>query len=112
VGLEIAPEHHPARFADAPTFHPTFLYEIGWNLALAAALVWLGRRRRIRPPGLFALYVAGYWAFRIVPAGPGLRPSALPRGDREEAREVTSVYCCAFASQPSPSRNRWSGGTE
>jgi prolipoprotein diacylglyceryltransferase len=27
--------------------------------------VWLGRRREIRPPGLFALYVAGYSAFRI-----------------------------------------------
>jgi prolipoprotein diacylglyceryltransferase len=25
----------------------------------------LGHRRRIRPPGLFALYVAGYSAFRI-----------------------------------------------
>jgi prolipoprotein diacylglyceryltransferase len=28
--------------------------------------VWLGHHRRIRPPGLFALYVAGYCAFRIV----------------------------------------------
>ena len=36
-----------------------------WNLALAGALIWLGRRREIRPPGLFALYVAGYSAFRI-----------------------------------------------
>jgi prolipoprotein diacylglyceryl transferase len=65
-GLEIDPEHRPARFADAPTFHPTFLYEIVWNLSLAAVLVWLGHRRGIRPPGLFALYVAGYSAFRIV----------------------------------------------
>jgi hypothetical protein len=36
------------------------------GLALAAALVWLDRHRRVRPPGLFALYVAGYCAFRIV----------------------------------------------
>jgi prolipoprotein diacylglyceryl transferase len=64
--LEIDPEHRPARYAGEPTFHPTFLYELLWNLALAAALVWLGRRRTIRPPGLFALYVAGYCAFRIV----------------------------------------------
>jgi prolipoprotein diacylglyceryltransferase len=42
-----------------------FLYEILWNLSLAAFLVWLGHHRRIRPPGLFALYVAGYSAFRI-----------------------------------------------
>jgi hypothetical protein len=32
---------------------------------LAGALVRLGCRRRIRPPGLFALYIAGYSAFRI-----------------------------------------------
>jgi len=36
-----------------------------WDLALAAFLVWLGHHRRIRPPGLFALYVTGYSAFRI-----------------------------------------------
>jgi prolipoprotein diacylglyceryl transferase len=64
-GLEISPENRPARYASSPTFHPTFLYEIIWNLALAAFLVTLGRRRDIRPPGLFALYVAGYSAFRI-----------------------------------------------
>ena len=65
-GLEIDPEHRPARYAHEATFHPTFLYEIVWNLALAAVLVRLGQRRAIRPPGLFALYVAGYSAFRIV----------------------------------------------
>ena len=64
-GLEIDPDHRPHRYATSPTFHPTFLYEIVWTLALAAFLVWLGRRGRIRPPGLFALYVAGYSAFRI-----------------------------------------------
>jgi prolipoprotein diacylglyceryl transferase len=64
-GLEISPENRPAQYAGRPTFHPTFLYEIVWNLALAAFLVWLGRRREIRAPGLFALYVAGYSAFRI-----------------------------------------------
>jgi len=64
-GLEISPENRPARYANDPTFHPTFLYEIIWNLSLAAFLVWLGNKRDIRPPGLFALYVAGYSAFRI-----------------------------------------------
>jgi prolipoprotein diacylglyceryltransferase len=28
-------------------------------------LVWLGHHRSIKPPGLFALYVTGYSAFRI-----------------------------------------------
>jgi prolipoprotein diacylglyceryl transferase len=67
-GLEIDPEHRPPQYADVATFHPVFLYEILWNLSLAALLVWLGHHRRIRPPGLFALYVAGYSAFRIFAA--------------------------------------------
>jgi prolipoprotein diacylglyceryl transferase len=64
-GLKIDPEHRPAGYANDATFHPTFLYEIVWNLGLAAFLVWLGHHRRIRPPGLFALYVAGYSLGRI-----------------------------------------------
>lgn len=65
-GLEIDREHRPDRYAHQATFHPTFLYEIVWDLGLAAVLVWLGHHRRIRPPGLFALYVGGYGAVRIV----------------------------------------------
>jgi prolipoprotein diacylglyceryl transferase len=64
-GLEIDPAHRPAGYAQYATFHPTFLYELVWNLALAGALVWLGRKGRARAPGLFALYVAGYSGFRI-----------------------------------------------
>ena len=64
-GLEISPAHRPPGYATDATFHPTFLYEVIWNLSLAALLVWLGHHRRIRPPGLFALYVTGYSAFRI-----------------------------------------------
>ena len=63
--LEISPAHRPAAYAHFATFQPTFLYEVIWNLLLAAALVWLGRHRSIRPPGLFALYVAGYSFARI-----------------------------------------------
>jgi prolipoprotein diacylglyceryl transferase len=64
--LEISPAHRPAGFTHFATFQPTFLYELIWDLALAAILVWLGHHRRIRPPGLFALYIAGYSAFRII----------------------------------------------
>jgi prolipoprotein diacylglyceryl transferase len=63
--LEISPAHRPAGYESFSTFQPTFLYELIWNLALAAFLVWLGNHRRIRAPGLFALYVAGYSGFRI-----------------------------------------------
>jgi prolipoprotein diacylglyceryl transferase len=64
-GVEISPAHRPLGYAQYATFHPTFLYELIWNLLLAGALVWLGRHRRIRAPGLFALYVAGYSFARI-----------------------------------------------
>ena len=63
--LQIDRAHRPANYLADPTFHPIFLYELTFNLALAAGLVWLGHHRRIRAPGLFALYVAGYSAFRI-----------------------------------------------
>ena len=63
--LQIAPVHRPPGYLAYATFQPTFLYEMIWDLALAAALVWLGHHRRIRPWGLFALYIAGYSAFRI-----------------------------------------------
>jgi prolipoprotein diacylglyceryl transferase len=46
-------------------YHPTFLYELIFDLALAALLVWLGHHTKIKPPGLFAIYVTGYSAFRI-----------------------------------------------
>jgi prolipoprotein diacylglyceryl transferase len=63
--LQISPQHRPAGYLAYSTFQPTFLYELIFDLALAAVLVWLIHHRRIRAPGIFALYVAGYSAFRI-----------------------------------------------
>ncbi|MDK8449605.1 prolipoprotein diacylglyceryl transferase [Corynebacterium mastitidis] len=40
--------------------HPTFLYEMLWNLLVFALLLWLDRRLRLREGQLFVLYVAGY----------------------------------------------------
>lgn len=47
------------------TFQPSFLYELIFDLLFAAALVVIERRGKIRPPGLFPLYVAGYSGYRI-----------------------------------------------
>ena len=44
--------------------HPTFLYEFIWDLLAVLALLWIDRRFTIKRPGLFALYVALYTAFR------------------------------------------------
>jgi prolipoprotein diacylglyceryl transferase len=63
--LHIDPAHRPAGFEHVATFQPTFLYELVFDLALAAFLLVLLRRGRVRPPGIFALYVAGYAGFRL-----------------------------------------------
>jgi prolipoprotein diacylglyceryl transferase len=63
--LKIDPDHRPPHYEHFATFQPTFLYEIIWNLGLAGFLIWLGNHRRIKPPGLMALYVAGYAGFRL-----------------------------------------------
>ena len=64
-GLQIPLAYRPPGYTAFAFFQPTFLYELIWDVALAAALVWLGHHRKIFAPGLFALYVAGYSAFRI-----------------------------------------------
>ncbi len=46
--------------------HPTFLYELVWNVLVVIALVVLDRRFRIGHGRLFALYVAGYCVGRFV----------------------------------------------
>ncbi|HSK59914.1 MAG TPA: prolipoprotein diacylglyceryl transferase [Actinomycetospora sp.] len=46
--------------------HPTFLYELLWNLAVAALVVWADSRFRLSRGRAFALYVAGYTAGRFV----------------------------------------------
>jgi prolipoprotein diacylglyceryl transferase len=63
-GLEIDIQNRPQQYVSDPTFHPLFLYESLWNLLGVGVLLLVDRRFRIRPPGLFALYVAWYTAFR------------------------------------------------
>lgn len=58
--LRIDDERLPAGYASGTTFHPTFLYEVLWNLALCALLIWIGKRFRLRPGRLLAVYVVGY----------------------------------------------------
>jgi prolipoprotein diacylglyceryltransferase len=54
----------PAGYEQFLTFHPTFLYELLWNLGVAALVIWADRRFRLGHGRAFALYVAGYCAGR------------------------------------------------
>ncbi len=64
-GLEIDPTNRPAEYYSDETFHPTFLYEALWMLALMGALLWLDKLRKLPVGHLFALYVLGYASGRI-----------------------------------------------
>ncbi|QFY08423.1 prolipoprotein diacylglyceryl transferase [Nonomuraea phyllanthi] len=72
-GLEIDADHGGE---PGVLYHPTFLYESVWDLALGFALLFAGRRLLLHHGRLFALYVAGYtlgrfWieGLRIDPVG-------------------------------------------
>ncbi len=63
--LEIDPAQRPADYLEVETFHPTFLYESLWLIAMAVVLVWADRRFSMGHGRLFALYVALYCAGRV-----------------------------------------------
>jgi len=64
-GLEIDAQHRAQGFEDVETFHPTFLYESLWNLALVGFLIWIDRRRVLKPGRLVFVYAAGYAIGRL-----------------------------------------------
>ena len=64
--VEIDPAFRPDRYAEFATFHPTFLYESLWNLALAGVLLLVERRISLRRGSLFALYLVGYGLMRFL----------------------------------------------
>jgi prolipoprotein diacylglyceryl transferase len=63
--LEIPDEsRRPEGYVQHDTFHPTFLYELLWNVGVAGLVIWADRRFRLGHGRAFALYVAGYCAGR------------------------------------------------
>lgn len=58
--LQIDPAFRPSGYEQYTTFHPTFLYELLWNLAGAALIIYLDRRFDLRGGRVFWLYVMVY----------------------------------------------------
>jgi prolipoprotein diacylglyceryltransferase len=46
-------------------FQPTFLYEMLWNLALCGLLIYVDKKRVMRPGNILPLYVGLYFAGRL-----------------------------------------------
>jgi prolipoprotein diacylglyceryl transferase len=80
--LEIDPERRPVGYTEFETFHPTFLYEALWNLALVGLLLWIDKRRILRPGRLIAVYVAGYSLGRLWVELLRIDPASLIAGVR------------------------------
>ncbi len=64
-GLEIDLVNRPDGFLQFATFHPTFLYELLWNLAAVVVLLAIDRRVKLTGGRAFALYVMLYTAGRF-----------------------------------------------
>lgn len=63
--LAIDPAHRPPGYEQFASFHPTFLYELLWNVGVCLVLLWADRRFRLGRGKVFALYVVLYTAGRF-----------------------------------------------
>jgi prolipoprotein diacylglyceryl transferase len=83
-GLEIEATNQafPVGLPATTLFHPTFAYEIVWNVLGAALLLWLDRKRDVQWGRLVALYLIWYGLGRSVFETIRVDPSELFLGIR------------------------------
>jgi prolipoprotein diacylglyceryl transferase len=80
--LEIDDAHLPDGYASGTTFHPTFLYESLWNLALCVLLLWCQRQFRLAAGRLLGIYLVGYGVGRLWIEGLRIDPASEAGGLR------------------------------
>ena len=91
-GLEIDPANRPAEYITEPTFHPTFLYESLYCLAMLGVLLAVERRFRLRKGQAFALYLPLYTFGRFFFENLRVDPSEKVLGMRFNAW-VSALIC-------------------
>ncbi|MGK2904207.1 MAG: prolipoprotein diacylglyceryl transferase [Mycobacterium sp.] len=104
-GLEIYERRDAAGFRDSlngvstgelvAVVHPTFLYELVWNLLIFALLIWIDRRYKLGHGKVFALYVAGYCLGRFWIELLRADPATLFAGIRVNSFTSTFVFIAA-----------------
>lgn len=87
-GLEIDAAHLPAGYAEGTLFHPTFLYEGLWNLAMALLIMWLDKKIRFKSGQVMSLYLMAYGLGRFI-----IEPMRM-----DEAGEFLGLRVNAWAS--------------
>lgn len=92
-GLEIEPTNpaYPVGLPEGVLFQPTFLYEILWNLAGVAVILWVGSRFKLQWGRLIGVYLIWYGLGRTVWESIRIDPSDIYFGIR------TNVWAALFA---------------
>lgn len=83
-GIEIPSSNaaYPVGLPDGLTFHPTFMYEMFWNLAAAGLLIYLGNRFNLQWGKQLALYAIFYSVGRVWIESIRIDPSEIILGLR------------------------------
>ena len=89
------------RCSTRSTYHPTFLYELLWNVGVAGLVVWADRRFRLGHGRAFALYVAAYTVGRVWIEGLRIDPANEVLGLR--LNEWTSLVGVPRCRRPTSS---------
>jgi phosphatidylglycerol:prolipoprotein diacylglycerol transferase len=94
-GIKIELAHRLEQFKNLPEatrFHPTFAYELIWNVAAASLLLWLSRRydKDLKPGALFAGW--------LILAGVGRTWIEFFRPDQPKIDGLGISYSMVFAS--------------
>ena len=97
--IRIASENRPAGFANAETFHPTFLYESIWNFLVFLALLWIARRfaDRLKAGDMVLIYVSLYSVGRFFVESLRIDPAFIIGGSIRGNLFVSSVLALGFA---------------
>jgi len=97
--IRIDPENRPTGYADAETFHPTFLYESIWNVLVCLVLLWVARRfaERLKDGDVFLLYVSLYSVGRFFVETLRIDPAFLIGGTIRGNLFVSSILALGFA---------------
>jgi prolipoprotein diacylglyceryl transferase len=120
-GLEIPSTNkaYPNGLPDGLTFHPTFLYEMLWNLIGVIALIWLGNKLKLQWGKIFALYLVIYSTGRVWIESIRIDPSEIILGLRVNIWSALigiaiglTIYLVQTRRHPGLEPSVWSKGRE
>jgi len=97
--IRIDPVNRPTGYADATSFHPTFLYESIWDVIVCLLLLWIARRfaERLKAGDVFLLYVSFYSVGRFFVETLRIDPAFLIGGTLRGNLFVSSILALGFA---------------